>query len=164
MVVERRGQRTLVRQHPITIEGQEIGSFEIAFTCSDKPDTYRVSYHERRVRPQFARDRDRSPRGGGDFDPARAFVPASLLTLEESAPGTGSRGAVVQARGTIAASYLQTALASTTGDAVASSSQQGLIVATTTIDKVRTVIRLGQTGLPEGLRQLSSTCEDTFPN
>jgi hypothetical protein len=50
-VVDRRGQRTLVRQHPITIEGAEIGTFEIAFTCGDKPDAYQVSYRERRIVP-----------------------------------------------------------------------------------------------------------------
>ena len=69
-----------------------------------------------------------------------------------------------RARGTVAASFLETALASPGGESVASSSQQGLVIATTTVDKMRTVIRLGQTGMPEGLRQLSSTCEDSFPN
>ena len=164
MVVERKGQRTLVRQHPITIEGQEIGSFEIAFTCSDKPDTFRVSYLEKRFLPNSpVVATDRLEAVGISIRQDNSYLRA-LLTLEESVPGRVPAELVSKARGTIAASYLQTAVAATTSDAVASASQQGLVVATTTTDKVRTVIRLGQTGLPEGLRQLSSTCEDTFPN
>ena len=164
MVVERRGHRMLVRQHPITIEGQDIGTFEIAFTCSDKTDTYRVSYQERRIVPNAPSVvTDRLEAVGISIRQDNSFLRA-LLTLEESAPGKSPMELLSRARGTIAASFLETALASTPGDTVASSSQQGLIVATTTVDKVRTVIRLGHTGLSEGLRQLSSTCDDTFPN
>jgi hypothetical protein len=64
----------------------------------------------------------------------------------------------------VPASFLETAVAASSNEAVASSGQQGLVVATTTVDKVRTVIRLGQTGLPEGLRKLASSCDDTAPN
>jgi hypothetical protein len=164
MVVERRGQRMLVRQHPITIEGQDIGTFEIAFTCSDKTDAYRVSYLERRVVPNApAVVTDRLEAVGISIRQDNSFL-RTLLTLEESTPGKVPSELLSRARGTIAASFLETALGSSAGEAVASSSQQGLVVATTTVDKVRTVIRLGHTGLSEGLRQLSSTCEDTFPN
>ena len=164
MVVDRRGQRTLLRQHPITIEGQDIGTFEIAFTCSNKTDTYRVSYQERRIVPNApAMVTDRLEAVGISIRQDNAFL-RTLLTLEDSTPGKVPSELLSRAHGTIAASFLETALALPAGETVASSSQQGLVVATTTVDKVRTVIRLGQTGLSEGLRQLSSTCEDTFPN
>jgi hypothetical protein len=164
MVVDRRGQRTLLRQHPITIEGQDIGTFEIAFTCSNKTDAYRVSYQERRIVPNApAVVTDRLEAVGISIRQDNAFL-RTLLTLEDSTPGKAPSELLSRAHGTIAASFLETALATPGTESVASSSQQGLIVATTTVDKVRTVIRLGQTGLSEGLRQLSSTCEDTFPN
>ena len=164
MVVDRRGQRMLVRQHPITIEGQDIGTFEIAFTCGDKTDAYRVSYQERRIVPNApAVVTDRLEAVGISIRQDNSFL-RTLLTLEESTPGKAPAELLSRARGTIAASFLETALATSSAEAVASSSQQGLVVATTTHDKVRTVIRLGHTGLSEGLRQLSSTCEDTFPN
>jgi hypothetical protein len=164
MVVDRRGQRTLLRQHPITIEGQDIGTFEIAFTCSNKTDAYRVSYQERRIVPNApAVVTDRLEAVGISIRQDNAFL-RTLLTLEDSTPGKAPSELLSRAHGTIAASFLETALAMPGTESVASSSQQGLIVATTTVDKVRTVIRLGQTGLSEGLRQLSSTCEDTFPN
>ena len=164
MIVERKGHRILVRQHPITIEGQEIGAFEISFTCGDKPDTYRVSYHEKRFLPNSpAIVTDRLEAVGISIRQENSYLRA-LLTLEESVPGRVPAELVSKAQGTITASFLQTAVATTSGDAVASSSQQGMIIATTTIDKTRTVIRLGQTGLPEGLRQLSTSCDDSFPN
>jgi hypothetical protein len=164
VVVDRRGQRMLVRQHPITIEGQDIGTFEIAFACGDKTDAYRVSYQERRIVPNSPLvATDRLDAVGISIRQDNSFT-RTLLTLEESTPGRAPAELLSRARGTIAAAFLETALSSSPIETVASSSQQGLIVATTTVDKVRTVIRLGHTGLSEGLRQLSSTCEDTFPN
>jgi hypothetical protein len=164
VIVDRKGQRSLVRHHPITIEGQEIGTFEISFTCGERPDTYRVSYHEKRfVANSPVVVTDRLEAVGISIRQENSYMRA-LLALEDSVPGRVPTELVSRARGTIAASFLQTAVAATSGDAVASASQQGLIVATTTVEKVRTVIRLGQTGLPEGLRQLSTTCDDVFPN
>jgi hypothetical protein len=163
-VVDQKGRRALVRKHPITIEGQEIGTFEIAFTCSNKPDTYQVAYQEKRIVPNApAVVSDRLDAVGISIRHDNSFL-RTLLTLEESVPGKAPAELLSRARGTISASYLQTAAAAAPQESMASASQHGLVVATTTVDKVRTVIRLGQTGLPEGLKQLSSTCEETFPN
>ena len=164
MIVDRKEGRALIRRHPITIEGQEIGTFEISFTCSDKSDAYRVNYQERRIvqnAPVVVTDRLEAV--GISVRQENSFL-RTLLTLEETIPGKVPAELLSKARGTVSATFLQTAAASSSIEAVASSTPQGLIVATTTVDKVRTVIRLGHTGLSEGLRQLSSTCEDTFPN
>ena len=162
VVVDRNGHRALVRQHPITIEGQEIGTFELAFTCGDKTDAYRVTYHEKRIVPNSAPiTTDRLEAVGISIRQENSFLRA-LLTMEDSMPGSGAGELVSRARGMVAASFLETVIAAAAGDAVASSSQPGLVVATTTAERTRTVIRLGQTGLQEGLRQLSSTCDDPF--
>jgi hypothetical protein len=159
-VVDRIGQRALVRRHPITIEGQEIGAFEIAFTCADKPDTYRVSYQEKRTVPNSPLvATDRLEAVGISIRQNNSLM-RTLLTLDDSAPGKRPAELISSAHGTVAASFLQTVVGPNSSDTVASSSQQGLIVATTTTEKVRTVIRLGQSGLPEGLRQLASSCDD----
>lgn len=164
VLVERRGQRMLVRQHPITIEGQEIGMFEIAFSCSDKSDTYRVLYQEKRIVPNSPSiPTDRLEAVGISVRQSGSLL-RTILTLEESTPGRGGGELISRARGTIAATFLETVVGSVTSDAVASSSQQGLIVATSTVDKLRTLIRLGQTGLPEGLRQLATSCDEVAPN
>ena len=39
----------LTRRHPLTIEGQDIGSFEVSISCSDTPDMYQVAYREKRL-------------------------------------------------------------------------------------------------------------------
>jgi hypothetical protein len=163
-IVDRKGQRALVRMHPITIEGQEIGAFEISFTCSNKPDTYQVAYLEKRIIPNSTLVvSDRLEAVGISIRHENSFL-RTLLTLEESIPGKAPAELLSRARGTISASHLETAAITSSLETIASSSQQGLVVATTTVDKVRTVIRLGHTGLPEGLKQLSSTCDDAFPN
>jgi hypothetical protein len=163
-IVERRGLRALVRQHPITIEGQEIGAFEIAFSCSDKPDIFRVSYAEKRFAQNTA---------GGFVDRVEAVGISvrqensyfrTLLTMEDSVPTKGAMELISRARGTIAASLLETAVATAAAEGMASASQQGMIVATTTTGKVRTVIRIGQTGLAEGLRVLTTSCSDQLPH
>jgi hypothetical protein len=164
VVTDRSGRRALVRQHPITIEGKEIGAFEIVFTCSDKPQSYRVAYQERRIAPNSPPlATDRLEAVGISVRQINGAL-RTLLMLEESLPGKGPAELLSRAHGTVPASFLETAVAASSNEAVASSGQQGLVVATTTVDKVRTVIRLGQTGLPEGLRKLASSCDDTAPN
>ena len=44
------GVATLARRHPLTVEGEEIGSFDLVVACSPGADTYDVSYIERRHR------------------------------------------------------------------------------------------------------------------
>ncbi|HWP26826.1 MAG TPA: hypothetical protein VNL39_10835 [Xanthobacteraceae bacterium] len=162
--VEQDGQHALIRRHPITIEGLEIGQFELAFSCSDKPDTYQVTYREKRIMAD-------SPAGAADrlesvsMSVRRNNSPQRpVLSVEESRPENGSAHLLSRAHGKVPASFLETIATPFSGDAVVSSSQQGLIVTTTTVEKVRTAIRLGQTGLAEGLRQLARSCGDAPPN
>ena len=163
-IIERRGQRVLARQHPMTIEGQEIGSFEVAFACSEKPDSYRVSYVEKRiVQNNSTGVSDRLEAVGISIRQDNTFL-RTLLTLEESVPGRGAAELISRARGTIAVSFLETAVSGGSSDGMGSASQQGMIVATTTVGKVNTVIRVGQTGLQEGLRQLAMTCDEQVPH
>ena len=46
-MVEDAGVATLARRHPLTVEGEEIGSFDLRVACG-APDSYDVSYVERR--------------------------------------------------------------------------------------------------------------------
>jgi hypothetical protein len=162
--VERGGQHALVRRHPITIEGLEIGHFELSFSCSETPDSYRVTYREKRIMAN-------SPTGAADRLEAVGISvrqnnspQRSILSVDESTPANGTAELLSRARGMVPASLLETVAMTPSADAVASSSQQGLIVTATTVEKVRTVIRLGQTGLVEGLRQLANICGNALPN
>ena len=47
-LVDRAGVATLARRHPLTVEGEEIGSFDLMVACGADGDSYDVSYIERR--------------------------------------------------------------------------------------------------------------------
>jgi len=47
-LVDRAGVATLARRHPLTFEGEEIGSFDLVVACVAGGETYDVSYIERR--------------------------------------------------------------------------------------------------------------------
>ena len=47
-MVDRSGTATLARHHPLTVEGETIGSFDLSVTCGSDSATYDVSYRERR--------------------------------------------------------------------------------------------------------------------
>lgn len=162
--VERGGEAALVRWHPITLEGQEIGRFELAFACGDHPGLYRVTYLEKRMVA--------NPAAGG-FDRLEAvgisvrqnnLPQRSMLVVDESVPDDGKTEMSSRARGTVPASFLEMIATAPSGETVALSSQQGLIVTTTTVDKRHTVIRVGQAGLAEGLRRLAKSCASARPD
>src|SRR5262245_8206200 len=47
-LVDRSGVATLARRHPLTVEGEEIGSFDLVVACVPGGDGYDVTYIERR--------------------------------------------------------------------------------------------------------------------
>jgi hypothetical protein len=47
-LVDRAGVATLARRHPLTVEGEEIGSFDLVVACVAEGNGYEVSYIERR--------------------------------------------------------------------------------------------------------------------
>ncbi|MGB6349562.1 MAG: hypothetical protein WBG10_05985 [Pseudolabrys sp.] len=47
-LVDRSGVATLARRHPLTVEGEEIGSFDLVVACVAGGEGYEVSYIERR--------------------------------------------------------------------------------------------------------------------
>ena len=46
MGAERAGATTLTRRHPLTLEGDEIGSLEVSFACGDTPNEFMLLYGE----------------------------------------------------------------------------------------------------------------------
>ena len=45
-IAERSGAVTLARRHPLTVEGEEIGSFEVSIACGAKAGEYVLAYDE----------------------------------------------------------------------------------------------------------------------
>ena len=103
--------RGVVRRHPLTIEGEEIGSLLITFACSDQPTNIKLRYWETRRVGQRGRRRDARRHGarprahpaddrildawsaGGLNSIANAMVPqalvAKLLAANQSARHRG---------------------------------------------------------------------------
>jgi hypothetical protein len=131
--------RGVVRRHPLTLEGEEIGSMLITIACGDRPTTMRLRYWETRrlasagdviTRAVMALGRERVP-----------------LTIESSSMIGGRLESVANA--TVPTGLVAKLLASNQGS---------VGVATLTNSKVRTAIRIGMTGLPQVLPQLASSC------
>jgi hypothetical protein len=131
--------RGIVRRHPLTRHGEEIGSLLVTIACADRPGALRFRYWETRkladaddvvARALMALGRERVPL---TVESSRAIAGR----LESIASGTVDIGLAVK--------HLVAAPGSIT-------------VATLTRSKVQTAIRLGNTGLGKVLPELSAEC------
>jgi hypothetical protein len=139
--VARQGSRAvLTRQHPLTVEGQAIGTFEVAFGCSETPGSYQMTYREKRFAEAGAADR---------LTGVRMMVERNTLPLriDSSSPSSGELLSV--ARGLVPSQV--------TG-ALAGPEARSLLVETLTAGKQRTAIRIGPAGFAEGLREIAAAC------
>lgn len=132
------GRSAVSRRMPLTIEGQEIGSFQIALACGQAPDTYQVAYDEKRV--ATAGDRI----GGVRLTIQRETVP---LRIESSA-----------ATATELASSARGYVTNRMAQALSAPEPPSLLLETLTLGKRPTAIRVGPAGLADALRDLAATC------
>lgn len=136
------GQRAeLLRRHPLTVEGEEIGRFELTLSCGDQ-GSYRLGYIEARSlesEDANARLQDVIVRVGGE----RAALSIASSTLTE--PGE----LVSHATGRVKASLVERLL---------KIPNQSILVTTRTTDNTRTSIRVGVSGLAKAFPQLAARC------
>jgi hypothetical protein len=135
------GVRGISRRHPLTLEGEQIGAFELAFTCA-KDGAVNVAYNE-----------TRHMRGGADERLAAVAVRSGkdyvILKVQSSAADPGSSELRSTAEGAVPPALLS---------ALTTSEGRGLAVATQTASNTRTVIHPGNTGFAEGLRRTVADC------
>lgn len=143
-VSDKGGQSTLSRQHPLTIEGDEIGNFDVIFACGDTPGNYDVTYVEKRrsagTRPAAEALKQVTIAFG------RKSVPLKIVT-SEARPKQIDLDSV--ARGLIPAALVES---------LAREGNRSLTVTTATTRDVETVIRIGNTGVPQNLPRLAANC------
>jgi hypothetical protein len=142
-LVEQAGRHVLARRHPLTIEGQEIGSFEISFACGDRADVYQIAYLDKRKSEVDSKI--------GHLETVGIIVGKErvLLKLEPSG-AEGSPAEVVSIARDIMPSALVTAFASANGPP--------LLISTISTKKARTTIRAGNTGLSQNLPRMIPEC------
>ncbi len=142
-MVDRSGAATLARHHPLTVEGETIGSFDLSVTCGSDATTYDVSYRERRR--------------SGEQMPVPANLAAvtmrvgnarATLKIATSERAGGTDELVTYAAGSVSASLI---------GGFASTGSRSMVIETETQGMV-TVIRLGNTGAQVNLPQLAASC------
>ncbi|MPZ39750.1 MAG: hypothetical protein GEU95_17155 [Rhizobiales bacterium] len=132
-------KRGVARRHPLTLEGEEIGSLLVTITCGEQPLTMRLRYWETRRLASADDVVTRAVMGLG-----RERVP---LAIESSRAVAGRLQSVANA--TVPTGVVAKLLAS---------NRASVAVGTLTKSKVRTAIRLGTTGLGQVLPQLAKEC------
>jgi hypothetical protein len=138
------GRPALGRTHPLTVEGDDVGSFELNFTCGEPGRDYIVTYVDRRRN-----------------DTAR--VPAPLNEVEISLAGKPTQLKVVASRAhdkselhSIASGRIPMEMLKSFGDVGARS----MMVETASDDAV-TAIRVGNAGVSRMLPALAASCGTT---
>ncbi|MEA2951060.1 MAG: hypothetical protein QOJ96_580 [Alphaproteobacteria bacterium] len=143
---EKAGFTTLIRRHPLTLEGDEIGSFDLIIACASTPDSYDVTYVERRsgavARP------GPEPLKQVAISTGRRSVPLEIIMSEARSkrPEIDS-----VARGIVPAALVRS---------LASEGSHSLTIATTNINNVETTIRMGNTGVAQNFPQFAASCSD----
>lgn len=142
-VVEREGAGVLARRHPLTVEGEPIGSFDLIVACRADGDSYDVRYLERR-------------RSGARGEPSGALRSVKLfagyrsaaLKVVSSVYKDGSDELVTTAVGSVPAALIE---------GFAAPGHHSMTVRTQSARRA-TAIRLGNTGARKNLPRLAGGC------
>jgi hypothetical protein len=147
MMAERAGGAALVRQHPLTVEGDKIGTFEVALGCGPSAGTYAVTYAETR--------RSSDGRDAGDAAAVKQvdlWIEGKTATLDlvSSRINTMPRELETLASGTVS-----TALVKSFAEAASDS----ITVRTVSGATPGTLIRVGNTGFAGAYPRLTAACD-----
>ena len=144
-LVDRAGVATLARRHPLTIEGEKVGSFDLVVACGSGGGTFDVSYIERRRRGE------------------QIQLPAALDSISLRIGNNSAALKVVSTERRSAPDELLTYAtaevpASLIG-AFAAMGSHSMVIKTQSAQLI-TGIRLGNTGASQNLPRLSAGCRN----
>ena len=131
---------TLARRHPLTFEGEDLGTIDVAFACGANAGEYSVFYTEKRRESDVAT----APLKSVEFRLANKIVP---LTLEASQ--AAQRSGEVVASGIVTGAMLQN---------FASSRMRSIVIETSTTNSEAAVIRIGNSGAAASLIPFMASC------
>jgi len=146
--VERAGATILARQYPLTLQGEEIGHFEISFGCGDK-DHYKAAYSETR------RIAEEKPVRLVGLAIATAGKQVATFNVVSSLRDMREANMSSIASGTVSPAFM--------GE-LTRNGGQSLAVATIDSNKVKTVIIIGPVGLSAGSKQFLAKCNIPSPD
>lgn len=143
-MVDRAGVATLARRHPLTVEGETIGSFDLMVSCGGAGgESFDVSYVERR----HGGDRIALP-GKLSAVMLRLGAKQASLKLASSERRSEPDELVTYAAGTVPAALI---------DGFAATGNHSVTIETRSDSQV-TTIRLGNTGAQQNLPRLAASC------
>jgi hypothetical protein len=145
MLDSRSGRAALSRTHPLTVEGERIGSFDLAFTCAEAPGTYTVTYTEVRYGP-------------ADRDLPRNIAQVELILEDQVEPlKIGSSARRLQ-RGELE-SVASTVVPARMIRAFAGEGPASMVLTTRSPGQPQTTIRVGNAGFSGSYAKLESGCQ-----
>ena len=142
-LVDNSGVATLARRHPLTAEGEDIGSFDLVVACVAGGEGYEVSYIERRHGGEQAQ----LPDALGTIS-LRVGSNAAELKVVSSERRSGPNELVTYASGRVPAALIGT---------FAAVGNHSMVIKTESAHLI-TGIRLGNTGAAQNLPRLSANC------
>jgi hypothetical protein len=143
-LLEKSGRPMLARRHPLTIEGEEIGTFDLVISCSGSPGTYTANYTETRKRPGAKR----APVALKDVS-ISVGRESSVLRVVASESTTKPPELVSSARGIVSANLMK---------GLAEWGNRALMIETATTNNQETAIRVGNTGLAQHFTRFAAAC------
>jgi hypothetical protein len=144
VLTQRAGASALVRQHPLTVEGDRIGGFEVALACGQKSGTYVVTYSETRRNPE---DADTAAVKQVDL-----WIEGKTAALDvvSSRVNESPRELRTLANGTLSAELVKS-FADASGDSITVRTASGVVPGT--------MIRIGNTGFARAFPKLVAACD-----
>ena len=142
-LVDRAGVATLARRHPLTVEGEEIGTFDLVVACGPSGDNYDVSYVERRHRGEQL-----DLPGALDSISVRVGSNSAELKVVSTEQRKGPDELLTYATGRVPSTLI---------GAFATMGSHSIVIRTQSA-QVSTGIRLGNTGASQNLPRLLAGC------
>jgi hypothetical protein len=143
-MIEKSGRPMLARRHPLTIEGEEIGTFDLVFSCSSTSHTYTATYTETRRRPGLKR----TPVALKDVT-ISVGRESSVLRVVASESTAKPPELVSSARGIVSANLMK---------GLAEWGNRAVMIETATTNNQETAIRVGNTGLAQQFTKFAAAC------
>lgn len=142
-----RATPALGRTHPLTVEGEEIGSFELSFACGEGGRDYVVRYIEERHGEDGSAA---SPVTDVEITVAGKSIPLKVVSSDAKDEASALNSV---ASGRLPAELLKT---------FADSANRSIMVETASED-ANTVIRIGNAGIAKALPALAASCGSPGP-
>jgi hypothetical protein len=142
----RGGQPVLARSHPLTVEGERIGSIALMVSCGGAPDTFTLTYREVRSGP-------------ADRGIPRSITQVALVVDERLQP-LKITSSEKKMHGGELESVATTVLPIRLVRALSSDNPASLTLETDSVGNPRTTIRIGNVGFGRGFRDVERSCKE----